>query len=203
MVKVKICGITSLKDAWAALDAGADALGFVFYPPSPRKVSPGEARAIIRTLPPLVTPVGVFVDEDIREVKRLAGSCGLKLVQLHGNETPRMVRDLGFPSMKVIKVRGAADVREARRFPSLLIMFDSWDSAVPGGTGRKFAWSALRKAPLKVPFVLSGGLNPQNVAQAVRLVRPFGVDASTGVEASPGVKDERKMRLFIRVAKTA
>ena len=151
MVKVKICGITSLKDAWEALDAGADALGFVFYPPSSRKVSPGEARAIIRTLPPLVTPVGVFVDEDIRVIARLSESCGLKLVQLHGSETPRMVSDLGLASMKVIRVRGAADVKEARRFGSRLIMFDSWDSTAPGGTGKKFAWSALKIRPAESP----------------------------------------------------
>lgn len=203
MVKVKICGITSRRDAWAALDAGADALGFVLHPLSPRRVTPVAARAIIRTLPPLVLPVGVFVNRRASEIRKLAAVCGFKLVQLHGDEPPSVVDQVGLPVMKALRVQSTADVAQARRYRVALYLFDSCDPVKQGGTGRRFPWKFLRGVNLRAPFLLAGGLAPGNVRTAVRAVRPFGVDVSSGVERAPGVKDPALLKQFIWAAKSA
>lgn len=203
MVRVKICGITSRRDAWAAVDAGADALGFVLHPPSPRSASLEEAGSIIRTLPRFVVPVAVVVNRPAGFVRNLVRNRGFKLVQMHGDETPAAVRRAGVPVMKAIRVRGRADMAMARRYRAEFLLFDSFDPDRRGGTGRPFPAGILRRARVPVPFFLAGGLNPENVRRAVRSVRPFGVDASSGVEARPGVKDHARVREFVRAAKAA
>lgn len=203
MVKVKICGITSRRDAWAALDAGADALGFVLHPASPRVVSPAAARAIIRTLPPLVVPVGVLVNRSVREIRALSAGCGFTLAQLHGDEPPALAHQAGVPVMKAFRVRGAADVAQARRYDVALYLFDSFSPVSQGGTGISFPWKLLKGMRLRKPFLLAGGLTPGNVRSAVALVRPFGVDVSGGVERAPGQKDPVRMKRFVREAKGA
>lgn len=185
------------------MDAGADAVGFNFHRPSPRCVTPAFARAVVRALPAFVTPVGLFVNRSPAEVGRICRAAGLRAAQLHGDEPPSVVRALApLPVMKVIRVRDRASVRAAFRFAGAdLVMFDAYDPLVRGGSGRRFAWGLVRGFPR--PFLLAGGLTPANVASAVRAVRPFGVDVASGVECAPGIKDHRKMRSFIRAAKSA
>ncbi len=206
MVRVKICGLTTRADAFAAVDAGADALGFMLVASSPRRITPAAARAIVRALPPLVTPVGVFLDEAPAAVAARAAFCEFGLVQLHGAESPAAVARIGrtVPVMKVIRVRDARDIARAGRYRrAALRMFDTFDPAAAGGTGRRFDWGLLRRARPPRPWLLAGGLTPANVAGAVRCTRPYGVDVSSGVESSPGRKDARKVARFIREAKDA
>lgn len=215
MVRVKICGITNLRDALLAAEAGADALGFNFWRGSPRYVSPAAAWKIIRKLPPLVVPVGLFVDERPATVIKVAKRLGLKVVQLHGEESPDMVRVVAARGLSVIKafaVGPGFGASVMRRFPRAEMFL--LDAAVPGmrgGTGRKSDWSKARKAVRYLAHdvthgtkvFLAGGLTPANVSAAVKMVRPFGVDVSSGVERRPGVKSASKVREFIRRAKAA
>lgn len=203
MTKVKICGITSLRDAWTALDAGADALGFVFYPKSPRRATALEARAIIRTLPPLVAAVGVFVNESAAVINETAGFCRLSLVQLHGDEKPQILESIKAPVMKAFTVRGARDAAGASQWRVPLYLFDAFSAAGPGGTGKRMPLGALKSAPAGVPFFVAGGLTPENVALVIRQARPYGVDASSGLEKAPGWKDAVKVKRFVRAAKLA
>jgi phosphoribosylanthranilate isomerase len=203
MTKVKICGITSLRDAWTAIDAGADALGFVFYAKSPRRATALEARAIIRTLPPLVTTFGVFVNESAEVINETAGFCRLSMAQLHGDEKPSILGEIKVPVMRAINVRTARDAANAAEWRVPLYLFDAYSPAGPGGTGKRLPLAALKSAPAGVPYFLAGGLNPDNVAAAIRKVRPFGVDASSGLESAPGWKDAAKVRRFVRAAKLA
>ncbi|MFN3466742.1 MAG: phosphoribosylanthranilate isomerase [Candidatus Brocadiales bacterium] len=262
MVKVKICGITSPGDARTVVDSGADALGFVFAP-SPRQVSPARAREIIKRLPPFVTPVGVFVNEEIRKVLDIASYTGLKAVQLHGKETPGYVECLcefldspslegcksaifwaergkgegGLPSkkggggrvphpfaplragstlphqgggnfvsrqfwvIKAIRIRTRRDLAELGKYKADAFLLDSYARGRLGGTGKTFPWELAREARRLGTIVLAGGLNPENVQAAIRTVRPYGVDVSSGVESSPGKKDRRLVKEFIRAAK--
>jgi phosphoribosylanthranilate isomerase len=204
MVRVKICGITNRADAAAAVRAGADALGFMFDEASPRRVTPSVARAIIRTLPPFVTAVGVFTDLRPVAIRRVRDLCRLGAVQLHGRVTADLVRRVRLvPVVRAIQVRTRDDVREADRVRVALVHFDAHVPGRLGGTGVRFDWSLLRGARVRTPFILAGGLTPANVAAAVRAVRPYGVDVSTGVERSPGRKDAAKVARFIREAKSA
>jgi phosphoribosylanthranilate isomerase len=204
MVRVKICGITNRADAWGALDAGADALGFVFHRSSPRYVSPAEARTIVRGLPPLVTPVGVCVGGRPRDLRALASACGLALLQVHGPTAGRLVLTLRpFPVMQAVQVRVGSDLRALRRSRPALFLLDAFDPALAGGTGRRLDLAVVAGARLPAPFLLAGGLDPGNVAAAIRRVRPYGVDVSTGVERGPGRKDRAKMIRFVRAAKAA
>ncbi len=201
MVRVKICGITSLKDARMAVDCGADALGFVFAK-SPRKISLQDARSIIRALGPWISTVGVFVDESPANIKKIAQFCGLSSVQLHGNEAPRGLEAL-FP-LKVIKafrVSSKADLRGLESYSPDAFLFDAKMAGQYGGTGKSFDWDLLKGVKVARPLILSGGLVPDNVRQAIRVVRPYGVDVSSGVEKSPGKKDPEKVRKFIINAK--
>lgn len=202
-VRVKICGLTSRRDAFAAVDAGADAVGFNFHPSSPRVVTPAFARSVVRSLPPFVTPVGLFVNRPAAEVARVCRFAGLRLAQLHGDEPPSVIRTLHpLPVLKVVRVRDRKSVRSADRYAAAaLLMFDTFDPAVRGGSGRRFNWKLLNG--FRRPFLLAGGLTPANVASAVRTVRPFGVDVASGVERRPGIKDHAKMSAFVRSAKTA
>jgi phosphoribosylanthranilate isomerase len=204
MVQVKICGITNLEDAEAAVEAGADALGFVFYPPSPRHVSPEQAEQIIQKLPPFVTTVGLFVDVAFDTVNDLAVRCGLDRIQLHGRETPAFCRQVKQPVIKAFRIKNAESLAHLPGYTVSAYLLDAHvEGALPGGTGASFSWELAARAKPYGPVILAGGLTPENVATAIARTRPYGVDVSTGVECAPGIKDHRKVREFIARAKAA
>ena len=204
MVHVKICGITSLEDAQAAVDAGADALGFVFYPPSPRYVTPEQAGQIIQTLPPFVTTVGLFVDVALDTVNALAARCGLDRIQLHGRETPEFCRQVTRPVIKAIRIKNAESLTLVPDYKVSAYLLDAYvEGALPGGTGASFSWELAAQAKPYGPVILAGGLTPENIEVAIAQIRPYGVDVSTGVERAPGLKDHQKVRQFIARAKAA
>lgn len=204
-MRIKICGITNREDAWTALDAGADALGFVFYAKSPRAVTPAVARTIIRDLPPFVVTVGVFVNEDPAIVRDAMDQCGLALAQLHGDETPAYCESLGRPVVKAIRVkdRGAflALAEYQGRAGVRGFLLDAFSEEAYGGTGRLSDWQLAAEAAKTASIVLAGGLTVENVADAVKAVRPYGIDVSSGVESAPGRKDASKVAAFIRAAR--
>lgn len=201
-VTVKICGITSVEDARAAAVAGADAIGFVFWPGSPRAVDPAAARAIAATLPPFVARVGVFVDAPPDQMRAIADEVGLDLVQLHGDEPPEAVARAPRRAVKAVRVGPGFRPEEALRYDgaaaALLLDTRVDDGGSPGGTGRTFDWSLVRRVREGTSFLLlAGGLTPDNVEQAIAAVRPDGVDVSSGVESAPGRKDPAKVRAFV------
>jgi phosphoribosylanthranilate isomerase len=203
-VKVKICGITNLADGQAAAQAGADALGFVFYQPSPRHVSLAAAADIIRQLPPALLKVGVFVNAPADQVFRAIGQCGLNLLQFHGDEPPHYCLQFGLRTMKAFRLVDVNSLQPLADYPTDAWLLDAWVPGKPGGTGETFNWDlAVEAQKLGRPVFLAGGLTPENVAQAVRRVHPYGVDVSTGVEAAPGRKDPVKLRAFVQAAKAA
>jgi phosphoribosylanthranilate isomerase len=186
---VKICGITRAEDARAAIDAGARALGFVFWPGSPRFIDPYRARAIVATLPAFVAPVGLFVNQPAEYVSGVAALVRLAAVQLHGDETVEYAHAIRRPLIKALTIGDAVD-----RWPeSVTVLLDAHDPARRGGTGRTIDWTAAAAVAARRRILLAGGLTPDNVAEAVERVRPFGVDVSSGVERSPGVKDHGKI----------
>lgn len=202
--RVKICGITDLEDARHASVCGADALGFIFYPGSPRFIDPDQAKWIIADLPPLVTTVGLFVNEAPARIREIVDFCGLDTVQLHGDEQPDQC---SFPRCRVIKAvrlkkqMSHSEACDAYQVSALLL-----DAYVPdrfGGTGHRCDWAQAALIAAQHRVILAGGLNPENVAEAVRQVRPYGVDVSSGVESKPGRKDPEKVARFIRAAKEA
>jgi phosphoribosylanthranilate isomerase len=200
MVRVKICGITSIEDALAAARFGADALGFIFAE-SPRRVTPDHTRSIIAKLPPFVLRVGLFVNESVERIAEIREYCGLHLVQLHGDETEEDVNRLGTGVIKVMKAGGAAPI-STDAFPTATLLLDTYSPNARGGTGKAFDWN-LATGPAKCrPIILAGGLTPENVTDAVRIVDPYAVDVSSGVESKPGRKDHEKLACFIRRAKT-
>lgn len=202
MFRVKICGITNIEDALHAADCGADALGFVFYKKSPRCLTPEAARSIIVGLPPFVTAVGLFVNEAPERIEQIAGFCGLDAIQLHGDEGPG---DCEFAPRRVIKalrVKDAASLARHETYAVSALLLDAWVAGVYGGTGESFNWDLAAEIAWQRPVVLAGGLTPENVAEAVRTVRPYGVDVSSGVETAPGRKDPAKVEAFIRNAKS-
>ena len=198
---MKICGITNLEDARHAAACGADALGFVFYPGSPRFVAPDQARRIVAELPPIVTTVGLFVNEPPARIREMVEFCGLNTVQLHGEEEPDQCI---YPPCRVIKAfrlkQGMDDsVFSAYQVSALLL-----DAYVPdklGGTGQRCDWDRAAEVASRHRVILAGGLNPENVAEAVRQVHPYGVDVSSGVESKPGQKNPEKVAMFIRMAR--
>ncbi|MDO8340521.1 MAG: phosphoribosylanthranilate isomerase [Candidatus Woesebacteria bacterium] len=203
--RVKICGITSLADALAAVDAGADALGFMFYPASPRHVSPDTVRAITAALPPFVARVGVFVDAPADDIRRTVAACGLDTIQLHGTESPGFCRDLApYPVLKAFRVAGPESLETLPAYHGLTWLLDSSVAGALGGTGRTFNW-ALAAAAVRQGgrVVLAGGLTPDNVAAAVNAVHPWAVDVSSGVESAPGRKDPARVRAFIAAVRNA
>ena len=200
-MRVKICGITTKEDALAAVEAGADALGFVFVEKSPRCVSPQKAAAMIRELPPFVQTVGLFVDEEAAQVNWTVDFCGLDLVQLHGDEEPDDCVEVNRRVIKAFRVRDAASLAGIRRYQVAGYLLDAWSPEAHGGTGQTFDWGLVRSAGISDRLILAGGLTPENVAGAVRIVAPYGVDVSSGVESAPGRKDPDKVRDFIRRAK--
>jgi phosphoribosylanthranilate isomerase len=202
-VKVKICGITNLADGMAAAEAGADALGFVFYDQSPRCISPEAAAAVIRELPPFVIKAGVFVNAPEESVLRAIRECNLNLLQFHGDEPPDYCLQFGLMSMKAFRIRDAASLQALRNYPTEAWLLDAYNPDKLGGTGERFNWDlALEAQSWGRPIFLAGGLTPDNVAEAVRRARPYAVDVSSGVEAAPGKKDHAKVRAFIRAART-
>jgi phosphoribosylanthranilate isomerase len=203
-VKVKICGITNLPDALAAAEAGADALGFVFYEASPRRVSIEAAAGLIRQLPPFVVKVGLFVNAPEELVVRAIGECGLNLLQFHGDESPDYCLQFGLMSMKAFRIRDAASLEALPDYHTDAWLLDAYSPDQPGGTGETFNWGlAVEAQRWGRPIFLAGGLTPDNVAEAVRRVRPYAVDVSSGVEAAPGKKDHAKVQAFIQAAKQA
>ena len=201
-IKVKICGITNKDDAWAAVELGADALGFVFYRRSPRYVRPERAREIIERLPPFVTTVGVFVNEEKETLKQGIEVSGVIAVQLHGEESPAYCAS--FRNMKVIKVFQVSDDFDPEILGDYEVdayLLDAYRKGLYGGTGKTFSWEMARRAKKYGRIILAGGLTPENVAQAIREVGPYAVDVSSGVEQSPGVKDREKVRSFLARAK--
>jgi len=201
VVRVKICGITNLADATAAVESGADALGFVFVPSSPRVISPQKAAAIIARIPPFVQTVGLFVNEEPDRVNWVADFCGLDLVQLHGDEDPDYCPEIRRRIIKAIRVKDRHSLQGVDRYPVAAILCDAWSATGYGGTGERFDWSILNDVAVDRPLILAGGLTPDTVAWAVESVRPWGVDVSSGVEVSPGKKDHDLMRRFIAEAR--
>lgn len=200
MVRVKICGITNLDDALAAIESGADALGFVFYAGSPRYISPDDAGKIIRELPPFVTTVGVFVDERREEMQRIIRHASIDVVQLHGHEPPDACLIDG-RVIKAIRVKELNDLRPLRHYRVSAYLLDTYAPESLGGTGQIFNWDIATDAKQFGRIILAGGLNPDNVEKAVRWVRPYAVDVSSGVEEEKGKKDHKRMKLFIKRAK--
>ena len=201
-VKVKICGITNLADGMAAAEAGADALGFVFYDQSPRSISIEAAAGLICQLPQFVMKVGVFVNAPEDMVVRAIRECGLNLLQFHGEESPEYCLQFGLMSMKAFRIRDAASLQALPSYHTDAWLLDAYTPDKPGGTGETFNLDlALEARGWGRPIFLAGGLTPGNVAEAVRRAQPYGVDVSSGVEAAPGRKDYAKVIAFIRAAK--
>jgi phosphoribosylanthranilate isomerase len=196
--RIKICGITRPEDARMAAESGADAIGLVFYVPSPRCISPEQACAIIAAVPPFVTVVGLFVDPAPEEVESVLRLCSLGLLQFHGDEAPDFCRGFGLPYIKAARVRADADLVQylSRYRAAQGWLLDAYHEQLYGGTGEAFDWKLIPR-DLARPLILSGGLTPDNVGSAVRQVRPWAVDVSSGVEAAKGVKDAAKIAAFI------
>jgi phosphoribosylanthranilate isomerase len=202
--RVKICGITNLADAQVAVEAGADALGFNFHEKSPRFVSLKTAAEISKQLPPFVMRVGVFVNAPADFVLRAIGECSLTMLQFHGDEPPEFCTQFGLMSMKAFRIRDEKTLEELPKYQTDAYLLDAFSSTAPGGTGEKFNWDlAVEAQKFGKPVFLAGGLTPENVAEAVKKVQPFGVDVSSGVEISPGKKEKAKVRAFIHAAKAA
>ena len=203
-VWIKICGITNEEDGLAAARLGADALGFVFAP-SPRRISPEKARQIIKALPPLVQKVGVFVDEDLGEVSSVAEMCGLDILQFHGSESADYCDSCKQRVIKAIRLRNRQDLKSLPEYDGIVhaLLLDTYLPDKLGGTGMAFNWEWASEAGKYGRIILAGGLNPGNVAAAISIVKPYGVDASSSLEKSPGVKDHEKIMQFIAEVRQA
>jgi phosphoribosylanthranilate isomerase len=199
-VKVKICGNTSYEDTALALDLGAEAVGFVFYDKSSRHVAPATVREIVKKLPPYAVKVGVFVNEfDIDAVRSISQMCGLNVIQLHGGESPEYCSRLpDWTLVKALRVNEAFDPSHVAHFPVAAVLLDAYDADTYGGTGRLFDWSkAVLAKQYAKSLILAGGLNPENVALAIKMVKPYAVDVCSGVECKPGQKDRLLLRSFM------
>ena len=203
-VRIKICGITNEEDALAAARFGADALGFIFAP-SPRRIAPEKARQIIKVLPPLVQTVGVFVDEDLGEVSSIAEMCGLDILQFHGSESADYCDSFDHRVIKAVRLRNRQDIKSLAKYDGVVqdLLLDTYVPDKVGGTGMTFNWEWAFEAGKYGRIILSGGLSPENVAAAISMVKPYGVDASSSLERSPGIKDHEKMMQFIVEARQA
>lgn len=202
MVKVKICGITNAEDALAAVDSGADMVGFVFAE-SPRRVSRETVAGVVEKLPANICTVGVFVDAALEDVQETMTICRLSLAQLHGSESPGFCRALGPGVIKSLQVKDDAVLGILPRYEVEAYLLDAYDPVLKGGAGRTFDWEVARRAAYYGRIILSGGLTEANVGRAVACARPYAVDVCSGVEASPGIKDHARMKAFIRAAKEA
>jgi len=197
MVRVKICGITNVENAQSAVYAGAWALGFIFHKKSPRYVSPSKARSIIDQLPPFVTPVGVFVDAKEGAVRDICRFTGINTLQFHGDEEPfYCTRFKGQKVIKAFRVAEDFDFTSIKKYKVDAYLFDTYSADAAGGTGKTFNWNVMKFEKLERPYVLSGGLNPVNVHDALKVLQPYAVDVSSGVEKAPGIKDPKLIRAF-------
>jgi phosphoribosylanthranilate isomerase len=200
--RIKICGITNVADGQAAIEAGADALGFIFYGKSPRFVALETAAEISKGLPPFIMRVGVFVNAPEEFVTRAIAESGLTMLQFHGDETPEFCTQFGLMSMKAFRMHGPETLEELPKYETDAYLLDAYSSTTLGGSGEKFNWDlAVEAQKIGKPIFLAGGLTPGNVADAIRKVRPFGVDVSSGVERVPGKKDHEKVKAFITAAR--
>lgn len=202
-VRIKICGITNKEDAALAVDLGADALGFVFHQKSPRYVNTQKAAEICRALPVFIAKVGVFVDAGAETVKFAAQDCHLTAMQFHGLESPWFCKQFPGQAIKAIRVKDETSLKTALEYDVDAVLLDTYTEGANGGTGQTFDWALAVKAKqmLKCRIILAGGLNPENVADAIRTVRPYAVDVSSGVESAPGKKDPEKLRRFFAACK--
>lgn len=198
-MKIKICGITNIEDALDATALGASALGFIFSE-SPRKVSPEVVKNIISKLPPFICTVGVFVNEDINWINKVADECNLSMVQLHGNESPDECKQIIKPKLKAIRILGPQDLEIIEKYQNTVsgILLDTYVHNAHGGTGQTFDWGIANEAKkYNIPIIVAGGITPDNICQAIQTASPYGIDLSSGVESSPGKKDYDKLqRLF-------
>ena len=201
-VRVKVCGITRSEDAIAAVQCGVDAIGFVFWPHSARYIDPESARRIAEVIPPFICTVGVYVDPDAAWVEETARVAKLNLLQFHGDESPEFCNQFPQPYIKAIRVKPDADLLQyAQRYGAAKgLLLDTYAADMPGGTGHAFNWQLIPQQ-LSLPLILSGGLNPDNVARAIKQTQPWAVDVSSGVEASKGIKDEKKIIAFMQGVK--
>lgn len=200
MMKVKICGITNSEDALAAAEFGADAVGFVFYERSPRFITPEKAGEIVRAMPPFLTAVGVFVNEHPSRMQEIIRVSGVNMVQLHGDE-PQEMCDMWPRVIKAFRVRDFTALDMLKRYRAAAYLLDAYTEDTLGGTGQIFNWDIAADARQFGKVILAGGLTPENVERAVRVAHPYGVDVSTGVERDKGIKDHRKMKVFIERAR--
>lgn len=199
-MEIKICGITNSEDALFAAACGVDALGFIFYPPSPRAVTPDSARSIIYSLPKNIVKVGVFVNHDPGEVKRVFDFCGLDLIQLHGDESADYCRKFPLSILiKAVSPQNESDIRALSLLPVKTILLDARDGGLYGGTGKKSNWGFASEIKKLFPLVLSGGLNGENIEEAIFQVSPGAVDINSGVESAPGKKDKIKIRNILEI----
>lgn len=201
-VRVKVCGITRSEDAIAAVQNGVDAIGFVFWPHSTRYIDPESARRIAEVIPPFICTVGVYVDPDAAWVEETARAAKLNLLQFHGDESPEFCNQFSQPYIKAIRVKPDTDLLQyAQRYGAAKgLLLDTYAADMPGGTGHAFDWQLIPQQ-LSLPLILSGGLNPDNVARAIKQTQPWAVDVSSGVEASKGIKDEKKIIAFMQGVK--
>lgn len=204
-VKVKVCGITNAEDAWTAVEAGADALGFIFYKQSPRYVVPAVASRIIAELPPLIVTVGVFVNEGMATVRSIMDTCGLAMAQLHGDENASYCHELSRPSMKALRLKDRGSLLALAEYQGRGgvrgFVLDTFSELAYGGTGQVTDWTLAADVAKSARVLLAGGLTPDNVTEAIRTVHPYGVDVSSGVESAPGKKDPAKVRAFLETVR--
>lgn len=201
MTRIKFCGFTRSDDVRAAVTLGADALGFVFYPPSPRAVTPDQATMLMASVPAFVTRVGLFVDAPPETITTIAKQTRLNLIQFHGSEAPADCEAIGLPYIRAIRMRPGVDVlAEMEAHPSASgFLLDAYQPGVPGGTGAQFDWGRIPKTT--VPVILAGGLTPENAKDAIDAVAPWALDVSGGIESEPGIKDPDKMARFIQACR--
>ena len=200
--RIKVCGITRIEDALTAIALGVDALGFVFYEKSPRYIEPRQAARIVRALPPFVSAVGLFVNPDQGHLDRVLGDCPLDIVQLHGDESPEFCQAQGRRVIKAVAVETASDLPRASSYHCPLLLDAKAPPGVYGGAGESFDWSLLQGFGHDYPLILAGGLNSDNVREALAIRQWFAVDVSSGVESSPGIKDAGKMRAFVAAVRS-
>ncbi len=203
MIKIKICGITNLDDALYAAERGADALGFNFYKKSPRFIEPEKAAEIISQLPPFIQPVGVFVNEREEKIREVQALTCIQTVQLHGDESPEFCEHFGSRVIKAFQIKDKESIKHMAHYHVGAFLLDSYQNSLRGGTGETFDWHLAVVAKTFGRVILAGGLTPENVAEAVKLVQPYGVDVAGGVEREKGIKDQAKLKTFISAVRRA
>ncbi len=200
-VKVKVCGMTNLNDVQVAVEAGTDAVGFIFYKKSPRFVNVKTVREIVSELPPFVNAVGVFVNETADQINKIADRCNLDRVQLHGDESPTFCKKIRRRVIKAFRVKDVQSLKRLSDYSVSSFLLDTFSEEQQGGTGKVFDWNLVHPAKKYGSVILAGGLTPSNVRQAIQRVQPYGVDVCSGVEIQPGIKDHDKMRTFLKNVK--